>query len=258
MLPKAQLVNFKDPDYITQDELSIRYQHLTDLLHKFQRRWQQDYVIGLRERTLKMQRHSNYRPAVGDLVLLIKDHVPRDQYPLARIVAVFPGADGLIRSVRVRTPQGEYERALNKLIYLEINLLDIPDAVEQPPPLPVESDVAEEGVEEPLEFPALPAPELPNAEVADFPSTPAARQEDELEESTDVALPHVGESDVAGHAPSPVADSSDERSSSPPAPADPESHAPLGNLELSVRPRRSAATAQRRRLQELLDEGAIS
>ena len=205
-----------------------------------------------------MQRHSNYRPAIGDLVLLIKDHVPRDQYPLARIVAVFPGADGLIRSVRVRTPQGEFERTINKLIYLEINLLDVPEIEVHPPPFPVESDVVEPGVENPVEFPALPAPVNDEIEVPDFPNVPAIMPEGEDSKSTDVAHPHVDESDTESHAPLAVIPSQAALPGLPLDSADPVGHAPSAAPDLSVRPRRSAATAQRRRLQELLDEGVLN
>ena len=40
---------------------------------------------------------------VGDVVLLADKNFPRGQWPLARVIEVFPSEDGLVRSARVKT-----------------------------------------------------------------------------------------------------------------------------------------------------------
>ena len=42
-------------------------------------------------------------PIVDDLVLLADEHYPRGQWPLARVVEVFKGEDGYVRSAKVIT-----------------------------------------------------------------------------------------------------------------------------------------------------------
>ncbi|XP_068213493.1 uncharacterized protein [Palaemon carinicauda] len=86
------------------------------------KRWTQDYVNSLRERRIKNNRIHPVPPQIGDLCLLILDEVNREDYPMARILETYPGQDGHIRSVKVRTPHGIYMRPSNRLIPLEINV----------------------------------------------------------------------------------------------------------------------------------------
>ena len=45
-------------------------------------------------------------------VLIIEDNIPRGEWKLGTILQTFPGKDGHIRSVKLRTQQGEYERPI--------------------------------------------------------------------------------------------------------------------------------------------------
>ena len=44
---------------------------------------------------------------------------PRNYWPLGRILKAYPGRDGLVRSVRVKTVNGELVRPTEKLCLLE-------------------------------------------------------------------------------------------------------------------------------------------
>jgi len=59
---------------------------------------------------------------VGDIVLVGHDNLKRLDWPLARVVKVFPGRDGVTRVVRVRTATGELVRPVQRLYPLEISL----------------------------------------------------------------------------------------------------------------------------------------
>ena len=56
---------------------------------------------------------------VNDLVLAVDEKVPRGQWPLALVVHVTPGRDGLVRSCRVKSGSNEYVRPVQKLCLLE-------------------------------------------------------------------------------------------------------------------------------------------
>ncbi|XP_076049488.1 uncharacterized protein LOC143030213 [Oratosquilla oratoria] len=118
----VQLTELNDPDYFIATTLRTQYQFLTDILQTFKRRWSHDYIINLRERHLRHSKPHQRGPRVHDLVLLVLDSVHRDQYPLARITRVLPGPGDVIRSVRVRSAKGEYERSITRIIPLEIDL----------------------------------------------------------------------------------------------------------------------------------------
>ena len=52
---------------------------------------------------------------VGDLVLELNPNRKRSQWEMALITNTYPGSDGLVRKVRIRTRNGEYDRPIHKL-----------------------------------------------------------------------------------------------------------------------------------------------
>ena len=56
---------------------------------------------------------------VGDVVLLMDKQQDKSQWPLARVVETFPGSDGLVRTVEVKTAAGSYLRPVQRLCMLE-------------------------------------------------------------------------------------------------------------------------------------------
>ena len=51
----------------------------------------------------------------GELVWLVDDSVKRCEFKLGRIVEIFTGNDGVVRSARVKMAQGELNRTVVKL-----------------------------------------------------------------------------------------------------------------------------------------------
>lgn len=58
---------------------------------------------------------------VGDMVLVRDDDYPPSQWQMGRILEVFPGPDGLVRSVNVRTQTNEFIRPIHKISILPID-----------------------------------------------------------------------------------------------------------------------------------------
>jgi hypothetical protein len=56
---------------------------------------------------------------MGDIVLIVDNRVVRGQWPLARVVEVFHGTDGRVRSANVRTATNTLMRPIAKLCLLE-------------------------------------------------------------------------------------------------------------------------------------------
>ena len=58
---------------------------------------------------------------IGDIVLLTNPDIPRGKWDLGRITDVYPGHDGIVRNVNVRTKSGQYKRSVQKrCIILEV------------------------------------------------------------------------------------------------------------------------------------------
>ena len=53
-----------------------------------------------------------------DVVLIVENNVPRGKWNLGRVREVFPGTDGIVRNVRVKTANGELKRLVQKCCIL--------------------------------------------------------------------------------------------------------------------------------------------
>ncbi len=89
-------------------------QYLADI---FWRMWLLEYLPTLRERQKWLTPKRNVMK--GDLVLIKQDHCTRNQWPLGLVMETYPSADGLVRSVAIRTTKGTYERPITKVCLLE-------------------------------------------------------------------------------------------------------------------------------------------
>ena len=56
----------------------------------------------------------------GDIVLMVSSDTPRGRWPLGRILEVYPGKDGHIRSVKLQVGEKQYSRPIVKLCPLEL------------------------------------------------------------------------------------------------------------------------------------------
>lgn len=79
-----------------------RHQLLIQMQQHFWNRWSQEYLTQLQQRS-KWNKVSNANVKVGTMVLLRHDNTSPLQWPLGRITSVYPGKDGLIRIVDVKT-----------------------------------------------------------------------------------------------------------------------------------------------------------
>ena len=57
---------------------------------------------------------------MGDIVLLKDSDVSRQQWPMGRVVRVFPSEDGLVRSVELKVPAATklLKRPIQKIVLL--------------------------------------------------------------------------------------------------------------------------------------------
>ena len=58
----------------------------------------------------------------GDLVIIKDLQVHPLHWPLARIIKLFPGKDGLVRVANLKTSSGEFQRPIVSLIRLPIDV----------------------------------------------------------------------------------------------------------------------------------------
>ena len=131
---------------IPSEDLRERETIRLAMLDKFWSKWFNDYILNLPPIVKGFS--SNCKLREGSMVLVREDNLPRMSWPLGVIVKTFPGKDGIIRAVSVKTSKGIFTRPIQKLHDLEMDsdvpheevLVDPPQAVvlEQPPIVPQE------------------------------------------------------------------------------------------------------------------------
>jgi len=94
-----------------------RWRHVQHLADYFWRRWVREYLPILQLRQKWLEPKPNLQ--VNDIVLIMDENSPRRAWPLARIIRVFTGRDGLVRSAQVKTRWSVLTRPVHKLCVLE-------------------------------------------------------------------------------------------------------------------------------------------
>ena len=101
----------------TADDARRRFDLRQSVVDKIWIVWSSEYLRNLPPWRGVSQGHTLRE---GSVVLVEADHRPRLQWPLGIITQVFPGKDGLIRTVEVKTSSGKLVRSVQRVHDLEI------------------------------------------------------------------------------------------------------------------------------------------
>ena len=86
----------------------------------FWHQWRKEYLPTLLERRKWYQKSKNLK--FRDLVIIQSENIPRRHWALSRAIEAYPGNDGgVVRTVKVKTPNNEFIRPSGKLCLLENN-----------------------------------------------------------------------------------------------------------------------------------------
>ena len=100
---------------ITEGEITFnkRWKHIQYMMQQFWKGWSRDYLNQLQQRNKWKEKQTNVTK--GDIVIIKEDNTAPTYWPLAFIENLYPGSDGLIRVVDVRTSTKLYKRPITKL-----------------------------------------------------------------------------------------------------------------------------------------------
>ena len=111
-LPEGELTE------IPENRLS-HFQKLQSIIQNFWKRWSKEYLSELQTRT-KWKKNSRTLLKLGSMVMIKNEGLPSTRWQLGRVVALHPGADGVVRVVDTKTTKGLLRRSVNKLCVLPI------------------------------------------------------------------------------------------------------------------------------------------
>ena len=104
--------------FVSEDKFSRRrWRKVQFLVDHYWKRWVREYLPALQRRPKWVKLRRNVQP--GDLVLIAEDNMVRNRWRLGRVVEVFTGQDGGVRSARIKTANGVFHRPITKICLLE-------------------------------------------------------------------------------------------------------------------------------------------
>ncbi|KAF8766396.1 hypothetical protein HNY73_019461 [Argiope bruennichi] len=112
----SEISEFDAPDLDPLDRINInkRLRHLQDVRELLRRRFRLEYVSLLVQRPSTMLISRQIK--IGNIVLVECDNKRKVLCPLAKVTEIYPGKDGNIRVVRVKTASAELVRPRNTFI----------------------------------------------------------------------------------------------------------------------------------------------
>jgi hypothetical protein len=104
--------NFLD----TNSNRLIMWNIVQKMQQEFWKQWHQDYLHTLQQRPKGFQEKFSFK--IGNMVLIKDSFTPPLKWKLGRITKFYPGKDGVIRNVQVRTATGYLDRHVKYLCFL--------------------------------------------------------------------------------------------------------------------------------------------
>jgi hypothetical protein len=108
-IPEMNIVNTALP-------LAQRWKLINQCAQSFWHRWRNEYLNTLQMRNRWTTDVPNI--SINDMVIVKEPNVPPLRWRMARVQEVFPGADGVVRVVRLRTATGTFKRPVVKIVKL--------------------------------------------------------------------------------------------------------------------------------------------
>ncbi|XP_035232305.1 uncharacterized protein LOC118204095 [Stegodyphus dumicola] len=113
-------LNF-DSNLVNRKTLIKIFNYRERLVSMFWNKWKNEYLLMLRSVHCVKPSGKITEFKVNDIVLIHDEKLPRHFWKLGRVVTVFPGRDGKIRSCEIKTGTSVIKRPVQLLYNLEIN-----------------------------------------------------------------------------------------------------------------------------------------
>jgi hypothetical protein len=113
----GQMCDLDDRDFtLDSDQATNRVKHLNNVLNHFWNRWRREYLSELREVhsniAMRQPNGKHSQVAIGDIVIVHDDHLPRGLWKLGKIREVLMGRDGQIRGAVVKVARRNQQHVL--------------------------------------------------------------------------------------------------------------------------------------------------
>jgi hypothetical protein len=109
-----EAIAIPEPSYIDTklNRLNI-WEKIQQVKQQFWKRFHEEYITSLQQRLKWYGKKIKFE--IGSLALLKEDNTPPLQWKLGRIVKVYPGSDGIVRVVDLKTKTGVFRRSVHNI-----------------------------------------------------------------------------------------------------------------------------------------------
>ena len=115
-LLRPSTLNHDPPALNVDDDPRKRIHCVNATVNMWWRVWLRNFLPSLQLRNKWWKDRSNIE--VGDLVLVIDPDIKRGCWNMGKVLKVYPDDDGRVRSVKVKTVNGQYDRPITRLTLL--------------------------------------------------------------------------------------------------------------------------------------------
>ncbi|XP_062538290.1 uncharacterized protein LOC134206581 [Armigeres subalbatus] len=127
----TSLQSLPEPDYTSIPSNRLQHYHeLQKLVQQHWDRWRKEYLYEQNHQRKKAGSATNIQ--VGQIVLVQDEGKPSISWPLARIVQIHPGDDGVVRVATLRTLSGTYKRSISRIYPLPCDQQHNTDEISTP------------------------------------------------------------------------------------------------------------------------------
>ena len=125
IMPPLLQPNTDDDSTTEAKELRHRYFIISNALDRFRKRWSEEHLTSLREKHANRCAEKSTHPLMpGSLITVRHDNMHRYEWPLGRVVRVFPNPLGVIRTAEVEEGGQSSIRSVTFLVPLELDYYD--------------------------------------------------------------------------------------------------------------------------------------
>ncbi|XP_004533440.1 uncharacterized protein LOC101460272 [Ceratitis capitata] len=95
------------------------WQRISQMQQIFWKKWSTEYLTQLQQRSKWRTEREGIKG--GDIVLIKDENLPPLRWPLARVIDIIPGSDGIARVAKLKTSSGFTKRAITNLCLLPLD-----------------------------------------------------------------------------------------------------------------------------------------
>ena len=111
-------VDTNELNRVTTLDLINKNISMSRMFSHFWKIWHKQYITSLPVHIKRFKKKCSLHK--NSIVIVKEDNIPRLQWPLGRVLEVYKGRDGLIRSAKIKTAKGIIVRAIQRLYDLEL------------------------------------------------------------------------------------------------------------------------------------------